>query len=148
MKVLFIEDDPNKQEKIAGFLKATFPSTALEQVRSYNAGYNALIKERFDLVLLDMSLPMFDITEREDGYAVDPYAGRYLLMEMERKEIFIPVVVITQFDTFGEAEEFKTLAQLDSELRQQFPVNYRDSVFYSPAEENWKSRLESIVRNL
>ena len=148
MKILLVEDDPNKRDKISVFIKNSFPGVDLSQTHSYNAGFNAVLSGNFSLVLLDMSLPIYDISPEEDGYDVDAYAGRFLLAEMDRMSIRTPVVIITQFDTFGEGSEFKTLTQLDSQLHEEFPAIYRGSIFYSPAEENWKSKLEKVLKEL
>jgi hypothetical protein len=92
-----------------------------------------------------MSLPVFDISPEEDGFQVDPYSGRNILLEMKRKNIQIPTAVITMFETFGEGSDFMTLGELDKDLAVKFPSIYKGTIYYNSSERNWKESLNKLI---
>ena len=143
MKVLLAEDDSHKGEQLRGFLKALLPGATVTEARSFRSTVRALRREAFDALLLDMSMPVFDITDDEAGGRHDPYAGREVLAEMDRFGVKCPVIVVTQFDRFGSAERGTTLAELDAELVQAYPANYCGYVFFDTISETWREALRA-----
>jgi hypothetical protein len=147
MKMLIIEDDSHKMRRIAEEVKAFQKDADITEARSYRSGIANLMSLSFDFVLLDMSLPNFDISPEEDGFQTDPFAGRSILSEMFRKRVYTPTAVITMFDTFGDGNDLMTLDELDKELAQNFPQIYRGLVYYNSSEINWKEALRKIMED-
>ena len=78
----------------------------ITEKKSYKSGLKELINngEDYDFILMDMSMPNFDISEEEpDGGSHESFAGRDLLEQMKLREIESKVFIITQLDTFGES---------------------------------------------
>jgi len=105
------------------------------------------LTQTFDLVLLDMQLPNFDIKPGEDGYKFRKLAGIDILRELTRKKKKCKVVVITQFETFGEGESYIDLANLKQMLKCEFSSMYIETVFYSPDNSLWQKELLNIIKN-
>jgi CheY-like chemotaxis protein len=145
MKLLLIEDDENKQTQIAVFLSANLPAVALAYARSYQTALKRLLAEEFDVVLLDMTIPTFDVTDVDDGGRPQAYGGREVLRQMDRRGILTPVFVVTQFDRFGEHRNALTLEQLDMALRGEHPRIYRGAVHYDSSLEAWKHELGTYL---
>ena len=145
MKILLVEDDSNKMSSIRAELHRVRPDAMVVGARSYQSGMKQLMHESFDFVLLDMSLPTFDIRPGEDGFQVDAFAGREILTEMERKGVRASTAVITMFETFGEGGDLMTLEELDKELAQKFPSVYRGAIYYNSSEINWKESLSKFL---
>ena len=95
-----------------------------------------------------MSLPIFDISTEEDGFQVDPFSGRNILAEMNRKNVLVPTVVITMFETFGEGSDLMTLEELDKELSEKYPLIYRGKIYYNSSEINWKEALKKLFEEI
>jgi DNA-binding NarL/FixJ family response regulator len=146
VKILLIEDDINKMRRISAEIRGFQNDVTIVEARSYRSGMEQLMSHSFDFVLVDMSLPTFDITGDEDGFQVDPFSGRTILAEMSRKGINTKTLVITMFETFGEDKDLMTLSELDRELREQFPQIYCGAIYYNSAEVNWKEGLKSILQ--
>lgn len=145
MKILIIEDDSHKMRRIAEEINEICADVQLTEARSYQRGVYCLMTEQYDFLLLDMSLPTFDISHDEDGFQVDPFAGRNILQEMKRKNIFIPTAVITMFETFGDGSDLMTLAELDKDLADNYPTIYREVIYYNSSEINWKESLKKFI---
>lgn len=142
MKVLFIEDNPQKLKHVSDFLEKKFDNIELTVKKSYNSGLRELIKnESYGLILLDMSLPNYDIEPGESGGDFEKFAGKFLLNEMYRRDITTQVLILTMYLNYVD-EEFS------SELKDKFP-NYLGVVYYNVKEpDGWKNELQDKIDNL
>jgi len=148
MKILIVEDDENKLEKLSQYLTSLPEKHSLIRRKSYKSGWRIIESENLDLVVLDMSLPIFEVSSEEDGFEFEPFAGRDLLAEMKRKGVRVKVLVVTQFEAFGEGADAMKLPELDVLLRQRFPELYLGCVYYSPSQSRWKEEIKHYLEAL
>jgi DNA-binding NarL/FixJ family response regulator len=148
MRILIVEDDENKRSQLESFLAEKRPLAKITTTQSLQSGLRATIAGEYELIILDMTMPTFDIGLNEDGGRPQALAGRELIRQMERRDISTPIVVITQFDRFGEGAETLTLKELDSQLQESHPGNYLGAIYYNVAYEDWKDRLEDLMSTL
>lgn len=148
MKILFIEDDELKRERVKEYLYSIVTSLELTEAHSYQGGLRAVLMGSFDCVLLDMNLPTYSISQTESGGRIQHFAGRELLRQLQRKEILIPVIVLTQLDYFGELESRITLPELDVELKKSFPENYIGYSYFHVASEDWRQSLLALLATI
>lgn len=136
MKILFIEDNPQKLKQVQEFINLSYPDFEIVVRKSYNSGLRELIKDNsYSLILLDMSLPNYDIEPGESGGDFEKYAGKFLLNEMYRRDINIKVLILTMYLNYVD-KEFTT------ELKNSFP-NYLGVVYYNIKEpDGWKNELK------
>lgn len=142
MKILFIEDNPQKLKQVSDFLEYKYCNVDLTIRKSYNSGLRELIKDNsYSLILLDMSLPNYDIEQGESGGDFEKYAGKFLLNEMYRRDISTNVLIITMYLNYVD-EEF------NSELIDNFP-NYLGVIYYNIKEpDGWKNELKLKIDNI
>ena len=142
MKVLLIEDNQHKIKQIQTFIENIFPEIELDLKMSYNSGLRELLKnQNYSLILLDMSLPNYDIVQGESGGDFEKYAGKYLLNEMYRREINSKVLIITMYPNYVDDE-------FSSELKDNFP-NYLGVIYFNINEsDGWKNEITPILKNL
>ena len=148
MKILIIEDDPNKAGQLMKFLEEELFSITIVLKKSYKSGLKELLSDDYDLILLDMSMPTFDITIEESGGKPLPFAGKEILRQMKRRNVTIPAIIVTQFESFGEAEKKITLDKLKNELNQEFLQIYIDTIYYNPAGSDWKKLLLNLILSI
>lgn len=148
MRLLVVEDDENKQLQILAAIRDISPTAKIDTAQSFNSGLSKIVTASYELVLLDMTMPTYDIDADEEGGRPQTYAGREILRQMKRRGIVVPVIIVTQFDRFGEHNQIMTLEQLDEQLYQEFPRTYRGVVYYNPAHETWKHDLAAKVDGL
>lgn len=148
MKMLIIEDDQNKIKQLKDFLNLKFPQSEMCEKYSYQSGLREIINNSFDVVILDMTMPTFDITPQETGGRPRPFGGKEIIMQMNRKGINIPVIVVTQFERFGDSSNIITLAQLREELNSLHMNTYMGTVYYNTSGSKWKCELEYLLRKL
>lgn len=147
MRILVVEDDENKRSHLVSFLESLLQDAEIRTAASYNSGLRAIIEGESapETILLDMTLPTFDITALEHGGGSELYGGREILEQMKFRGIEIPVIVITQFDRFGGARDAVTLEELDRQLAREYGGTYRGAVFYNSAREGWQGRLRKLM---
>jgi CheY-like chemotaxis protein len=148
MKILLVEDDENKRKQIISFFDDAFPKSSITVARSYQSGLKAITGDRYDLALLDMTMPTFDIDMNESGGRPQAYAGREILRQMQRRGIKTPILVVTQFDRFGENRDSITLSELDKQLRTDHSENYIGSVYYDVTFSKWREELYRYIQGL
>lgn len=146
MSALIVEDDELKMGRLRGFLSAELPGKAVEVARSYKSGLRAIVDQPRTLVVMDMTLPSFDITPGTDGGRPLRLGGAELLRQMKRRNAAYPTVVVTGFDTFGSGRDTATLDQLDAQLRDEFPTFYLGSVYFNATADDWKDQLRALLR--
>lgn len=150
MKILVVEDEFDKREKITNFLRTQFETSSLSIIESESlrSGLRALIQTPgVDVVLLDMSMPGFDITSDEAGGGEpESYAGKELMAQMRLRNIKIPVIVITQYKKFK--KENISLEELTEEFREQFPDFFVGTIHFSSAIEGWKKNLMEYLKKI
>ena len=62
MNILLVEDDLNKINRIQEFLRFILPEATISVSRSYGSALRNLNTLNLDFLLLDMSLPVYDIS--------------------------------------------------------------------------------------
>jgi CheY-like chemotaxis protein len=143
--MLIIEDDEIKREQLISFIKESFPEIQIIAVKSTQSALMKITSNKYDLIILDMTLPTFDYGGDEDGGRIRAYGGRDILRQMNRHRITTPVIMVTQFDRFGKGDESLTLEELDFELQTEHQINYKGSVYYNAAYDDWKSNLHKLI---
>lgn len=147
MKILVVEDDENKRGQLSQFLRETFPGTELHLARSVQGGLKFIRVNPADLILLDMTLPNYDTGPDEPGGTTHIFGGRELLRQMDRFEIHVPTIVVTQFETFGKPPNAMKLPQLDAELRSEHSSFYKGAVYYHASILDWKDKLKAMINS-
>jgi CheY-like chemotaxis protein len=147
MKILIVEDNQKKLEKIKGYLEKEFPTVELEQKTSYNSAAKeiALNYDQYDLILLDMSMQTYDISNDESGGEPEPLAGKNILKQIYLREIPTKVIVVTMYENFVDGTK---IDQLDQELKAGFSDNYCGFIFFSHTNLDWSLKLKLFIKEL
>ncbi len=146
MKILIVEDDENKRLQLEQFLVESLAGVDVLVEQSLQSGLRALRKERPDVVLLDMTIPNYTPSADETGGQMHLFGGKEFLRQMKRFRISIPVVLVTQFETFGNPPDTKHLSDVDSELASDHADIYLGVVYYHAAIHGWKGDLLQLIR--
>ncbi len=147
MKVLLIEDDEDKRNDLLFFIEEKLTND-YKTARSIQSSKKILNEEEFDLILLDMTIPTFDISPTEEGGRTQAFGGRILLSEMVRKRLKTKVIVVTLFDVFGKDKEEITLKELNQQLYDSYPNIYFGAIQYSVRLVGWKEELLVKINEL
>lgn len=144
-KILFIEDNKTKYEDISSFLKYEYPDLSITQKDSFSSGLKEVIASDYDLLLLDMSLPV-----RDEIHSVNNYmqlGGHKILSELKRKNINIKTILVTMYAEFPTGNNSIDIDEINKLFKQQFNSFYIDYVFYSSHREDWKNKLLLLLKD-
>lgn len=142
VRILLVEDETPKSTHIEHFLKNLAPNVMISLAKSVNSALDALEQNVPDLLLLDMSLPTFDIGDRESGGRPQGFGGIEILRYMTLAEIACPTIVITGYEAFlREAGKTVDLSQIKTELETEFPNLLRGVLHYNSTFDEWKIEL-------
>lgn len=144
MKICLIEDDDYKIDDLEGALREINSAYVVNVVKTYRDAAHAL-KEEWDLVLLDMQLPLFENDSRGKVYS---FAGERLLRQLERSERSMSVIVITQYTTFSELLDEVDFDNLVKRLEEYCPTVFRGAIQYAYGEVGWRIELEKVLNYL
>ena len=141
MQILLIEDNSNKLKQIKRVLTEIYPESNIEEAYSFNSGVRKGYENKWNLIILDMSLPTYDITHTESGGDKKPVAGKNIMKRMLNRKIIVPVVIITQFETFD--DDRISLNSLNAEFKDGFKEIWKGTVFYG--NDDWSIDLKEIL---
>jgi CheY-like chemotaxis protein len=140
--ILLVEDEAPKRTHVERFLKNLGLELTLTVAESVNSALDALDEQLPDLLLLDMSLPTFDVGERESGGRPQGSGGIEILRHMTLAEINCPTIVITGYEAFQrEAGKPVDLSQLRAELEEEFPQCLKGVLHFNSTYDEWKTEL-------
>ena len=141
MQILLIEDNSNKLKQIKRVLTEIYPESNIEEAYSFNSGVRKVYENKWNLIILDMSLPTYDITHTESGGDKKPVAGKNIMKRMLNRKIIVPVVIITQFETID--DDRISLNSLNAEFQDGFKEIWKGTVFYG--NDDWSIDLKEIL---
>ena len=144
MRILIIEDNLNKLKQIRNLLEKKYPNCEIDETYAFNNGMKKILEDNWDLVILDMSLPTYNITSTEGGGDKKPVAGKNIMKRMLNKKIFSPVVGITQFETFD--DDKISLESLNMEFESSFSQIWKGTIYYG--DDEWASNFEMLLDTL
>lgn len=147
MKLLYIEDEMTKSQQVTDII-SEYSIFEVKVCRSYNSAIRNLHRDSYDLVLLDMSLPLYDSLEfgvNENEF--ETYAGVDIMIEIDRMNLGCKVIVITAFDVLGENDNRKTLKQLNVEIENNFGNIYLGYIYFNSSSLEWVDRLKELIEN-
>lgn len=136
-KLLIVDDDNYKTMNIKKLIANVNNNIKIIVEKALNPGLRRIRLEEFDIVILDMSLPLFDVSESSNFNA---FGGISFLKEMRRRRIIIPTIIVTQYEIFGEGESQKTSEMIDKQCKDEFE-NYKGIIIYSSGNNKWKEQM-------
>lgn len=146
MNILIIEDNQSKLKQIKSFVKKSYDTASIHDALSYTAGLRRVYDEKWDLLLLDMSLPIYDMSQQETGGDKKSIAGKEIMKRMIHKKIYIPTIVITQFDTFGENEI--SIKTLNDEFKESLNKVWCGTINYEDTTNKWMIELKKLIEEV
>lgn len=147
LKCLIVEDDKKKAEDIKEVLEKNF-NVDITFRTSYKSGLKESLNPDYDVILLDMSMSTFDITSVEKGGRPRHFAGKEIIYQMQYRKIHTPVIIITQFDVFGDGVEAINLNDLINILEAINFEGYQETIFYKMIGIEWQEKLVNRIKLL
>jgi CheY-like chemotaxis protein len=147
--VLLIEDETPKRGHIVRYLASFQDELTVVVAMSVTSALDEIEKSVPDVVLLDMSLPTFDVGEKEPGGRPQGFGGVEILRHMVMSGIVAPTVVITGYEALPRGDnESVTVEQMRAEFAAEFPDHFRGVLQFNSSYDEWKVDLKRELVNL
>ena len=143
-KVLLIEDDKSKIEKIFDFLS----NREIVIKESFHGGVYELNENlnEYEFLILDMTIPMWEKGDNDLGGNYEQFGGERILRQMKRKKMILPTILFTMFDVFPTKEKNITFNELNEIYKDKFPDFYIGGVHYNSTDEHWKINMDKLIK--
>ena len=141
MKILLVEDDEHKMKDIIQFLESTKKGVVIDTAFSVESGVQKGVDAQYDLILLDMTIPNFDITDTSDGGKSYKNGGEIIVKELVDEDVVFRCAIITQYETFNN----ETIEQISSRVHSLCGDNYFGYIKYSTSDDAWKDSLKKLI---
>lgn len=145
MKLLIIEDNDLKYELLSAFIRDHLQQSECVRACSYQSGVSRLVKEGYDLVLLDMTLPVSDLELSPVGMDWLNFGGQLVLRECKRRRVSAKIIVISQYKTFVRDNEEVSFEKLREEILEQHQELVAGCVHLDRAADNWRQEILQLI---
>ncbi|MES2672063.1 MAG: response regulator [Pseudomonadota bacterium] len=141
MRILVADDEEPKLTSITEWLAEAVPLVEVLVSKSVRSTIDVAVQFRPEIVLLDMSLPTFDIALGESGGRPQGFGGAEVLRHFDGHGLRTKVIVITQYEGFDNNGKKFDLDELSGVLRREHAEIFMDCLHYNVVNDEWKSRL-------
>ena len=142
-KILIIEDDKIKIERLSGFFK----NDKIQIEESFQKGVSQLRNNitSYDFLILDMTIPLWEKGGNDLGGNYEQFGGEKVLREMKRRNLKLPTILFTMFDVFPTKNGVITFKEIDATFSEKFKEFYVGAVLFNTEEDNWKNDLRNLI---
>lgn len=144
MRILIIEDDLFKLNALKSIIEKHFVECVIDVAKSYQTGCDAAFGNKYDLLILDMTIPNFDIVNNENGGNTLKNGGELIMRELLDENEDFNAVIISQYETFGG----ETIEQIDNRLKDLCSSKYHGWITYSTNNNDWQEKLLNTIKNV
>ncbi|MBY2914132.1 response regulator [Rhizobium leguminosarum] len=145
-RLLIVEDDEYKATDLIKTVGAVGGSASIERAASVTSALRFINESCFDLVVLDMSLPTFDISGPGGGGSPQGQGGVEVLRLASRLENKSPFVVITQYPDIEIDGTEMSLQSAAIELTAKFRLRVLGCLLYEFDDDAWRAPLQNLIR--
>lgn len=149
--ILIVEDSESKLSSIVGVVNRVLPTAMVRTAFSVSSGIENIQASVPDMLIVDMSLPTYDIDAREPGGSPRMFGGIEIFDILERDEIQVPILVVTSYPVLTDGGQTLGLAELTTRLKSDYPEVFLGTVYFDSSFSAWEreieSHLEKVARN-
>lgn len=147
MHILIADDEGPKLDNIVEVVTNLLPTANIKTARSVRSALDALGEQAATFVVLDMSLPTFDVAPGEQGGRPQNYGGIELLRYMDFYDLECPVFIVTQYEAFPDKNGHVDLSSLSERLLIDHPKTFRALIYYAgSSDEGWRKKLVEAIQ--
>lgn len=150
MSILLIEDDEFKATDIVKVLQERWPNAHIDRAKSVTSALRAIMAKPFSLIVLDMSLPTFDLTGPGGGGSAQGQGGLEVLRLSSRlsTQSTAPIIVVTQYPDIEIEGPAIAVGAATKSLRHRFHLDVRACLLYEFDGDSWREPLRHCLSNI
>jgi DNA-binding NarL/FixJ family response regulator len=145
IEVVFAEDDESKRLNVESFLSKMELGLRIVGSRSVRSTIDLLRAREPQILLLDMSLPTFDISREESGGRPQSAGGIEVLDFMCHADLDVATVIITQHEAFDYNGGTISVNDLKLRLAERYRGKFTALIQYNTISGFWRRDLLSAL---
>ncbi|PWE16078.1 hypothetical protein [Alcaligenes faecalis] len=150
--LLVVEDDEPKLRSIIGFLSEIVRrDIAIVSAESLTSAVSVLSSTNVVFVVVDMSIPTFDLTkDRRGGGPPQGFGGADILRFIDSETETTKSVVLTQYEEFvlRQGDMRRDPRGLEEALRSELDDRFFGVIHYAGQHGAWRQSLKEILERL
>jgi CheY-like chemotaxis protein len=146
--LLLVEDDEFKASDVMRILLDVFVESTFSRAASVNSALRAISSSKFDLLLLDMSLPTFDMSGPGGGGSPQGQGGIEVLRLAKQLALDTKFVVITQYPDIEIDRADVPLGRAPKLLSSKFGLDIRACLLYEFDSDRWRIPFRDALQSL
>jgi CheY-like chemotaxis protein len=147
VNVLLVEDDEFKAADITKVLADSLPDADVQRAMSVTSALRAMTNHSYSLVILDMSLPTFELSGPGGGGSPQGQGGLEVLRLARRLGNSSPFVIVTQYPDIDLDGRDISLPTATKALRK-FGVDVRKWILYEFDGDAWRAPLRECLSEM
>jgi CheY-like chemotaxis protein len=145
MKILLVEDDEFKAADLGAIILEVYRDACIERAMSVTAALRWLSTQKFDVVLLDMSLPTFDMSGPGGGGSPQGQGGIEVLRLARRLHHISPFIIVTQYPDIELEGRSLRLADAPQILSKMLGISIKSCILYELDDDSWRRELRIVL---
>jgi CheY-like chemotaxis protein len=145
MRILIVEDDEFKAADVLKAVEETGGDMIFTRAASVTSALRRISAESFELCVLDMSLPTFDLSGPGGGGSPQSQGGIEVLRLAKRLSSPPPFIIVTQYPDIEISGKDIPLLSATAILCDRFSVPVLACLLYEFDGMNWKAPLKTAV---
>jgi CheY-like chemotaxis protein len=145
MTVLLVEDDEFKASDIVKVVQEWDPDAQVRRAASFTSASRLILNHTFELCILDMSLPTFDLAGPGGGGSPQGQGGLEVMRLAKRMKRSGSFVIVTQYPDIEIDRRDVPLDQASKLLSSYFDLNLIDCIHYTFDGGEWKNSLRRVL---
>lgn len=141
MDVLLVEDDEFKAADITRVVAERLPTAVLTRAASVTSALRKLTADQFNLVILDMSLPTFDLSGPGGGGSPQGQGGVEVLRLAGRMRHSAEYIILTQYPDIELDGSEMPLHLAAPKLSERFSITVRRCIAYEFDSDEWRTEF-------
>jgi len=149
--LLLVEDDSPKRKAIEQLVSEFLPNCKMISVRSLSTAIDAIENNKFDIAVVDMSLPTYDFAlDKEGGGQPEGFGGSEILRFIESESPKTGCIIVTQYQEFSDktAGTSKRIEELIDELNSEFQDILYGVFHYSGQRGIWRDEIKYALKHI
>lgn len=149
-RILIVEDNPVKLDKIVSLFESIVLDLDIDEAESFNSAWSKLQlnKGKYDLIILDLSLPLFDASISNNSNEFRVLGGKELASKLVKRKVKTPFIFLTAYSVFDDKVYKYTFEDLKNELTEKYPEQCLGFIYFNNKSSEWRQEIEMSIKGL
>lgn len=148
MKILIVEDDDYKLERIKSFAEKEFGSVVMIARDNLKVALEAIAEDSYDLIFVDMAIPSHPTMAGQGTPVPFNTGGLSVLMELAALNRKDHCIIITQYPDIEISGEYIPLDQVKEKLPLLLECEVLACIFYDEDNDIWQNELTAVFKDV